>query len=60
MKRNILYNVKSVITILLTLSFCILSILDKDTYSETFKTVITTVITFYFAFQYKKNGDDKQ
>lgn len=46
--------VKSIITILLTAAFCALTFLYPETYEETMKTVITSVITFYFAHQMEK------
>lgn len=53
--------VKSIITILLCFVFCILIFVYPEPYTDTFKSIITTVITFYFAHQIDKhtggNGD---
>lgn len=49
-----LINVKSIVTLLLTMVFCILAI--RGTISaEQFLTIFTTVIAFYFGTQYQKN-----
>lgn len=49
-----LINVKSIVTILLTLVFCYLSI--KGTISENlFMAVFSTVMAFYFGTQHEKN-----
>lgn len=57
--------VKSIITIILCLAFSILCFLFPETYEETMKTVIVSVITFYFAHQIDKkmggtNENDKR
>lgn len=57
--------VKSIITIILCSAFSALCFLYPDTYEETMKTVIVSVITFYFAHQIGKSsakgdGDDKR
>lgn len=52
-----LINVKSIVTILLTLVFCGLSIIGAIS-AELFMTVFTVVISFYFGVQMeKKNGN---
>ena len=48
-------TIKSAVTILLTIVFCLLSLAGKIT-SEQFMTVFTTVIAFYFGTQFSKNG----
>lgn len=53
--------VKSIITIILCTAFSALCFLYPETYEETMKTVIVSVITFYFAHQIGKTsnkGDD--
>lgn len=52
--------VKSIITIILCVTFSILCFLYPDTYEDTMKSVIIAVITFYFAHQIEKTqkGDD--
>lgn len=57
--------VKSIITIILCIAFSILCFLFPETYEETMKTVIVSVITFYFAHQIDKkmggnNENDKR
>ena len=49
-----LINVKSIVTILLTLVFCYLSIIKVIPY-DTFMTVFSVIIAFYFGTQYEKN-----
>lgn len=51
---NNLKCVKSIITILFSIVFCVLTFMYPSVYGDTFKTVITTVITFYFAHQQNK------
>lgn len=51
-----LINVKSIVTILLTAVFCIMT-LKRYISSEQFLTVFTTVIAFYFGTQHQKNCD---
>ena len=50
-----LLTVKSIVTILLTLVFCYLSVKGVIT-AELFMTVFTVVIAFYFGTQYEKQG----
>lgn len=54
MKEKIakLIDVKSIITIFLTIVFCILSLWGKV--NQEFMTVYTVVISFYFSMQYAK------
>ena len=54
-----LIDVKSIVTLLLTVVFCGLAV--RGTVSaEQFLTIFTTVIAFYFGTQYaKKDGEDK-
>lgn len=52
-----LLNVKSIVTITLTVVFCILT-LNCIVSGEQFMTVFTTVIAFYFGTQHQKNCDD--
>jgi hypothetical protein len=47
-----LIDVKSIVTLLLTVVFCILSVVG-NTPSE-FVTIYTTIIGFYFGVQYAK------
>jgi hypothetical protein len=49
-----LLTVKSLVTILLTAVFCYLSIIKVIPY-DTFMTVFSVVIAFYFGTQYEKN-----
>ena len=61
MKQKItkLIDVKSIVTLLLTAVFCVMSIRQKIS-AEQFLTIFTTVIAFYCGTQYsKKDGDDK-
>jgi uncharacterized protein (DUF486 family) len=52
-----LIDVKSIVTLVLTAVFSVLSL--KGTLSaEQFQTVFTTVIAFYFGTQYQKNREE--
>ena len=51
-----LINVKSIVTILLTILFCILSIKEIID-SNAVTTIYTTVIAFYFGTQLDPKGD---
>ena len=53
-ERNPLLCVKSIITIILCLAFSVLCFIYPEAYEETMKTVIVSVITFYFAHQIDK------
>lgn len=48
-----LFSIKSIVTILLTLVFCYLSIIGVIT-AELFMTIFTVVIAFYFGTQATK------
>lgn len=52
-RLNKLLTIKSIITILLTLVFCYLSIIGSIT-AELFMTIFVVVIGFYFGTQAKK------
>ena len=52
-----LLNVKSIVTLILTLVFSILS-LCRIISAEQFMTVFATVIAFYFGTQHQKNCQD--
>lgn len=49
-----LIDIKSIITILLTIVFCYLSIVERIA-PELFLQIFTVVIAFYFGTQYQKN-----
>lgn len=52
-RLNKLFSIKSIVTILLTLVFCYLSII-RVIEPELFMTVFTVVVSFYFGTQAKK------
>lgn len=54
-----LIDVKSIVTLLLTIVFCILSV-RKDVSSEQYLTIFTTIIAFYFGTQYSKSREVKK
>lgn len=54
-KLTKLLSVKSIVTILLTLVFCYLSVTGVVT-AELFMTVFTVVIAFYFGVQVEKKN----
>lgn len=49
-----LLSVKSIVTIILTFNFAILTVMEKIN-SEQFIMIFTTVIAFYFGTQHEKN-----
>ena len=51
-----LLDVKSVVTLTMSVVFAVLSLRGKIT-SEQFLTVFTVVISFYFGTQYRKNSE---
>lgn len=59
MKEKIskLINVKSIVTLVLTAVFAVLSLKGKIS-PEQFQTVFTTVIAFYFGTQHQKNKEE--
>lgn len=58
-KLKKLIDVKSIVTLCLTVVFCVLAY-RHDITAEQFLTVFTVVISFYFGTQYNKKGGDDQ
>lgn len=58
MFKNLLC-VKSIITIALIITLCVLCVLYPDRYSETLKNAVTMVVTFYFSHQIEKTKSQK-
>ena len=59
-KLSNLINVKTIVTLLLTIVFCILA-LKSIINGEQFLVIFTTVIAFYFGTQHeKKNNEHKE
>ncbi|MCM1506623.1 MAG: hypothetical protein NC177_05745 [Ruminococcus flavefaciens] len=56
-KFSKLVDVKSLVTLFLTLIFGILAI-KGDITADQFLTVFTTIIAFYFGTQYEKNKEE--
>ena len=56
-KLKNLIDVKSIITIALTIVFCVLTI--KGVIPQEFLNIYTTIIAFYFGTQYQKNVESK-
>ena len=54
-----LIDVKSIMTLLLTVVFCLLSAFDKIS-AEKFMTVYTVVISFFFGVKSGKNDTTKE
>ena len=52
-----LIDVKSLVTLTLTVTFVVLSV-RRDLTDEQFMTIFTTVIAFYFGTQYQKSKED--
>lgn len=61
-KRSSFWCVKSIITILIVATFCIMVIINPEKYSTEFMCIASSVITWYFSYQNSKNkketGDD--
>lgn len=53
-KLSKLIDVKSIVTITLTIMFSVLSIVGRIT-SEQFVTIFTVIISFYFGTQFQKS-----
>lgn len=53
-----LIDVKSIVTLVMTAVFALLSVKGSLS-SDQFLTVFTTVIAFYFGIQHEKNKEDK-
>ena len=56
-KLSNLINVKTIVTLLLTIVFCILA-LKSIINGEQFIVIFTTVIAFYFGTQHEKGRND--
>lgn len=56
MKNKIakLINVKSIVTLMITIVFCVLAI-RRQISPDQFLTIFTTIIAFYFGTQFQKN-----
>ena len=52
-----LIDVKSIVTLILTAVFAVLSLKGQIS-AEQFQTVFTVVISFYFGTQYQKNREE--
>ena len=53
-----LMDVKSIVTISLTIVFCLMAL--KGQIQEQFLTIYTTIIAFYFGTQYQKNENEER
>ena len=53
-----LINVKSIVTLILTMVFACLSLKNRIS-SDQFLTIFTTVVAFYFGTQYQKNSKEE-
>lgn len=58
-KLSTLINVKTIVTIALTVVFCILALKSKIS-GEQFLMIFTTIIAFYFGTQHEKNNKDEE
>ena len=61
MNKNLwnLLTVKSIVTIILTMVFSVLSVNDRIS-GEQFLNIFSVVIAFYFGTQYQKNEQERQ
>ena len=57
-KLTNLLNVKTIVTLLITVVFCILA-LKQIISGEQFLVIFTTVIAFYFGTQHEKNNKEE-
>lgn len=57
-RLNKLLTVKSIVTILLTIVFCVMSL--RGTLDSQFLTIFTTVIAFYFGTQAEKKNSESE
>lgn len=57
-KLSKLLTIKSIVTILVTIVFCYLSIVQAIS-AELFMTVFTVIISFYFGTQFEKINKEK-
>ncbi len=53
-----LFSIKSLVTLVMTIVFCILALRGSIT-GQQFQTIFTTVIAFYFGTQVAKTGSGK-
>lgn len=58
-KLSKLIDVKSIVTLCLTVVFAVLA-LRRDISAEQFLTVFTVVISFYFGTQYRKSKEGEE
>lgn len=58
MKRNSLMCVKSIITVCVVTTLCVLTCMYPELYCDTFKSVVTMVATFYFTHQINKKEEN--
>lgn len=54
MKCQNLLCVKSILTIVLAIGFTVLCFIYPEEYTDTMKTLVTSVVTFYFSHQIGK------
>lgn len=54
-----LIDIKSIVTIAVTIVFCVLS-MKQIISGEQFLTIFSVIIAFYFGTQYQKNAQTKQ
>lgn len=54
-----LIDIKSIVTIAVTIVFCVLS-MKQVISGEQFLTIFSVIIAFYFGTQYQKNAQTKQ
>lgn len=46
--KTVFLSLISLITLIITITFCVMVIIDSNTYGETFKNVMLVVIGFFF------------
>lgn len=52
--RSAFWCVKSVITIMIVATFCILTLFNPDRFSTEFMCIASSVVTWYFSYQHQK------
>lgn len=59
-RLNKLLTVKSIVTLLATIVFCVLSLRGTLDENQAYLTVYTTIIAFYFGTQKEKNNSESE
>lgn len=47
-------SLRGVLAFILVLALCVVTVMDPESYADTFKITVTTIVAFYFGQQSKK------